>query len=918
VIRVLRQFRKESAFVVWIGADQRKWFVKSCFNRKAFLLSVSAFALLSSIGLARLVTSGHRSSPTVLANSPKVLLERANYLSWLNNWNAAGPLYARAEILFRADGDTRNELYARIGRIRAYGEPSSGQTTSQALEAALRQPVTTSDAKLRLWCLAVKGYIELDLNSADAKRAWTEALQIANSLGESRWATRASGELGIIAFLEGNTASAVSLVGKAILSAYRTGDIGEQVRLLSLLGSGFNEERRFSEALTIFNRAIAISEKTPDAGFPFLAYRGKAAALIGLHQSEQAQHLLATALTTAQSQNSLGDVADILVALGEATFAANDLGQAKARLTEAGQIASRLDLSRTLSYAMFDLATVDRQLGDMQGAMVALRTGLKASRRLGDRYYVPRDLTALAELKAAANHITEADRLFEEAEDVLDGILINQHSFEESTARAGSMSNTYLEHFRLVQKSGDVARSLQVLERVRGRIVASHLYAREKFESKSPKLAPLEANIAATQLALLRTEDVKQRSVLLERLLEDERNLAFESNEAGLNRQEMLAKPASLKIIQAALRKDELLVEYVLDEPHSFCVAISRESARILTLSADSKQIQTLTQSFLAELKSRGTGEQLGSELYSLLLEPALRLFHKPRLIISPDGILNSLPFEALQSHGDLVIRSKEVSYVPSATVLCELRDRAKPEGGHSLLAVGAVDYKIERTLPADAQRGTVAAAIVRGIEQLSGAHLEDLPGSRDEVISIAHIVGHDPTLMLAEDATESAFKSAPLSDFRVIHLAVHAAADPQYPDRAALVLGVAPQTTDDGLLQVREIMRLPLNADLVTLSACETGVGTARGESGVVSLEQAFLISGARAVVASLWNVEDRSTTALMKAFYGHIARGEDKVSALANAKRDMMDRYKDISPYYWAPFVLVGEGAEAVSDDR
>jgi CHAT domain-containing protein len=771
---------------------------------------------------------------------------------------------------------------------------------------------------LRLWCLALKGYIELDLNTAAAKRAWTEALQIANSLGESRWATRASGELGIIAFLEGNTASAVSLVGKAILSAYRTGDIGEQVRLLSLLGSGFNEERRFSEALTIFNRAIAISEKTPDAGFPFLAYRGEAAALIGLQQSEQAQHLLATALTTAQAQNSLGDVADIMVALGEATFAANDLGQAKARLTEAGQIASRLDLSRTLSYAMFDLATVDRQLGDMQGAMVALRTGLKASRRLGDRYYVPRDLTALAELKAAANHIKEADRLFEEAEDVLDGILINQHSFEESTARAGSMSNTYVEHFRLVQKSGDVARSLQVLERVRGRIVASHLYAREKFESKSPKLAPLEANIAATQLALLRTEDVKQRAVFLERLLEDERNLAFELNEAGLNRQEMLAKPASLKIIQAALRKDELLVEYVLDEPHSFCIALTRESARILTLSADSKQIQTLTQSFLAELKSRGTGQQLGSELYSLLLEPALRLFHKPRLIISPDGILNSLPFEALQSHGDLVIRSKEVSYVPAATVLCELRDRAKPEGGHSLLAVGAVDYKIERTLPADAQRGTVAAAIVRGIEQLSGAHLEDLPGSRDEVISIAHIVGHDPTLMLAEDGTESAFKSAPLSDFRVIHLAVHAAADPQYPDRAALVLGVAPQTTDDGLLQVREILRLPLNADLVTLSACETGVGTARGESGVVSLEQAFLISGARAVVASLWNVEDRSTTALMKAFYGHIARGEDKVSALANAKRDMMDRYKDISPYYWAPFVLVGEGADAVYDDR
>jgi CHAT domain-containing protein len=134
----------------------------------------------------------------------------------------------------------------------------------------------------------------------------------------------------------------------------------------------------------------------------------------------------------------------------------------------------------------------------------------------------------------------------------------------------------------------------------------------------------------------------------------------------------------------------------------------------------------------------------------------------------------------------------------------------------------------------------------------------------------------------------------------------------PNIPIRVALVLGVAPKSTDDGLLQVREIMRLPLNADLVTLSACETGVGAARGESGVVSLEQAFLISSARAVVASLWNVEDRPTTPLMTASYEHIVHGEDKASALANAKREMMDRYKGLSPYYWAPFVLVGEGAK------
>ena len=110
----------------------------------------------------------------------------------------------------------------------------------------------------------------------------------------------------------------------------------------------------------------------------------------------------------------------------------------------------------------------------------------------------------------------------------------------------------------------------------------------------------------------------------------------------------------------------------------------------------------------------------------------------------------------------------------------------------------------------------------------------------------------------------------------------------------------------------------LPLKAELVTLSACDTNVGTAEGEAGVVSLEQAFLIAGARAVVASLWNVEDRSTTVLMKAFYTHLAEHEDKALALTHAKRDMLEHYGDPSPYYWAPFVMVGEGAQPVSFGR
>jgi CHAT domain-containing protein len=142
----------------------------------------------------------------------------------------------------------------------------------------------------------------------------------------------------------------------------------------------------------------------------------------------------------------------------------------------------------------------------------------------------------------------------------------------------------------------------------------------------------------------------------------------------------------------------------------------------------------------------------------------------------------------------------------------------------------------------------------------------------------------------------------------------VHAIADPHYPERAALVLGEAPGNSDDGLLQAREIIHLALNADLVTLSGCSTGLGALREEAGVESLENAFMMAGAKAVVASFWDVQDRSTTTLMEMFYRHLAAGEDKAQALTDAKRDFLNRFGNVAPYHWAGFFLVGESSMPV----
>ena len=209
----------------------------------------------------------------------------------------------------------------------------------------------------------------------------------------------------------------------------------------------------------------------------------------------------------------------------------------------------------------------------------------------------------------------------------------------------------------------------------------------------------------------------------------------------------------------------------------------------------------------------------------------------------------------------------------------------------------------------------TLRGRFVRGFADFVGMPLHDLPQTREEVESISRIVGKDAETLFGASATETAFKKEPLDQFRVLHLAVHGFADPQFPERSALVLGADPKAGEDGLLQVREIKKLRLNAELTTLSACDTGVGKLQGEEGVSDLAEAFLAAGAKTVVASLWSADDTFASALMERFYQRLALGEETSSALRGAKLDLLTKYgEQVSPFYWAAFVAIGDASTPI----
>ncbi|WP_115374526.1 CHAT domain-containing protein [Adhaeribacter pallidiroseus] len=194
----------------------------------------------------------------------------------------------------------------------------------------------------------------------------------------------------------------------------------------------------------------------------------------------------------------------------------------------------------------------------------------------------------------------------------------------------------------------------------------------------------------------------------------------------------------------------------------------------------------------------------------------------------------------------------------------------------------------------------------------LNGQYVSPLLASKREVETIAQLFRQRQNaakVYLYDQAREEQLKAGDITHYNYLHLATHGFVNESYPELSGLILAQDSTSKEDGILYMGEIYNLRLNADLVTLSACETGLGKLANGEGVIGLTRALMYAGARNIVVSFWKVPDNSTADLMEDFYTALISGEDKAQALQTAKRKMAraDKYKH--PFYWAPFVLVGK---------
>ena len=832
-------------------------------------------------------------------------MEHVRELVWFTNWSDAADAADRVRARGLIPTDEPSRILLKVveirGRIESRVLPEAAREIMRLLERvdAHRTP------ELRIQLLSALGDITFQYDLQASQTAWREAGEIASKAGNGVWEARCNGQLGTIAFLNGDLMGALRQVSSATLRAEYYRDVAGEIRLVTALGEGLSGFGREADAMRFFEKALDMKNSVPGMYFPFTAYLGKARILATWGRSAEARQMLADGLALARAKSMHVREARLMVGMGEIATGEGKYDEARNWLTQASALAAHWDMFRIRSDAESRLADVALKLDGPDGAAPHALRSVEAAQHAADTFSLPRKLAVLAEIDAARGDIAQAENVYQQAGTLVDSLLRTVPYTKDKNTLIGAMERVFEGHVALALEAlHDPAKAFDVLEAARARGLLEIIQRTQAHKNRVPLGSPMNSGGLALVHQKLATEsDPAKRGPLLNRLWETEIR-SFRAAPAA-SRPPEVAK-VSLREVQSRLSPGEVIVEYVLGPSASFALAIRRDRAEGYRLPPRAA-IEAAVGHYAADVVAMKDARSTAHDLYRMVLAPVRLASDSERLVVVPDGRLHLVPFDGLvDDAGRYVLANKIVSYAPSATVNYYLSRPASTSAADRVLAVGGVRYGGSAVL----DRLRLALRRSSLFDTASPAALPALPQAEQEVSDVDAAFPDQSVALTGDRATESAVRRALDGHFRVLHFALHSVIDEGFPDRSALVLAKDPAGTTDGLLQAREIIGLNLKSDLVTVSACDAGWGKVEGIAGMNSLMQAFLIAGARSVVASTWAAEDAFTTALMRRFYAHLKRGEDKATALTLAKRDLIAMYEsNAKPFYWAGFRLVGD---------
>jgi tetratricopeptide (TPR) repeat protein len=807
------------------------------------------------------------------------LLDRADKAGFEErSWHRAGPIYREAGALAESQGTSEQRTAARIGLLRADMEFSSIAAAAEQCEQLLRSGSLSQDLKFRVLRVAGDAYTNLDPGLAES--TWEAVGRLANELGNPIWQNRARGELALSRALMGNVGQFPSEIAEVIRKAQEQGDRPTQSRWLAILGQGYVRFGRAEEALRLCEEAKS-TRTTQDGTENMLAVVCIAQAHAAMNQLDKAIEVSKDGERRAREANAFGFIAQLLLERAALNERKSRFDEALVELIEAERLARTVSAVRLLAPILEAMARVQRRLAKGEDAERSERRGVEIARQAQDRITLPKLLVSLASTVSARGNHEEAIALLQEGVDINDATLGTLASPWLKQRLLDSNRNVYetFVDLELSSAAPKIERLFRLSERVRGRAFQDVVRTEG---GGSPEITTLQKRMWKATTALERDE--------IYRAL-----LSAEARHATPQWRSAPTKVVDIGAVQARLEGAETLVEYILGQKKAAALVVTKEGARVVPLAATTA-IQTAVSDWVKAIETEDPKWQDKARAASKVVWEPLALKGE-RVIVAPDGILHKAPFEALEADGALLVDKNLVSYTPSATAWHRISTlKAAPK----VLAVSAA--------PKIMLMSSNAKAITRGgADVVDLSKLAPLPSADDEARAALSAFGGRGTVL--QDATESTFKAAKLSEASILHFALHGIANAKFPQRAALVFR-PDQTSEDGLLQAHEIAGLNLQARLITLSACNSGSGPV-GQEGVASLVRPFLGHASVAtVVASLWPVDDAVSLRLMTEFYAALAKGADAGSALRSAKQSMRRAFPSLPPRLWAGYLTFGTG--------
>ncbi len=661
---------------------------------------------------------------------------------------------------------------------------------------------------------------------------------------------------------------------------------GEALVLQGIAGLE-RELGRPGRAETLLAEALGLAVGLDDARRSVLLLMDLGALLIEQGRLERAQTQLEDALTRARASGDPLLEARACLALAGLETARSRHAESLALIDRARLLAAGIGERWTEGRAWADRGAALEALGRSDEARAAWERAVSLHEAIAARRSLHVWNGRLARLLARRGDAPEAEARWRRSLDQTEALeaLLALDRFRLGLVR--EVADVYHAYAGWLASRGEAARAWQVLDQGRARELRLRIAQAGATTALSSAERDALSRLSELQRRLSEASGRAERADLEGQV--EEAESAYERT----RREAATARPAARLPDGPGApspRAGELFVQYAVDGER--LLVLSRRDGRVAArFVADAPGLLRSARRFREAVSARSgafAGEREARALYDALLGPELAGGDVTHLVVAPDAELHGLPFPALRT--------------PDRTWLVErvVVSQAPSEAALSALRAGSPAVETPRVL-------AVASTQARGED----ARAWSLPAAAKEAKAVARGAGSRALV----DADEATVKGLPFARYGVVHFAVHAQIDDRHPERSGLVL--APGTHEDGLLQAREIYRLSLPVGLVVVSSCRSGAGARLPGEGLAGLPHAFLASGARAVVATLWDVTDAGSGEVMPLFYDEIAE-RPLAEALARAQRRLLRSERWGAPTHWAGYVLHGDGQQRLPIPR